>query len=204
MQTDLFSAPAGTASKVDLPGGELDLYRGWLPQAEANDCFSHLYSSLDWQQPLIVIGGEKKQIPRLQAWHGDEYSVAEYSGTRFEPAPWNRKLISLKDLIEIKTNTKYNSVLVNLYRNGADSVSWHADDEKELGGAPIIASLSLGATRPFALKPKAGGKTLRLELSHGDLLVMKGSTQRNWLHTIPKTTQVIGPRINLTFRYIFS
>lgn len=204
MQCNLFEQDADKPQSIGLKGGELELHRGWLESALATEYFNKLAAEVDWQQPEIWVAGQRHKIPRLQAWYGDENSVMEYSATRFYPTPWSKELISLKDLIENKTESSYNSVLVNLYRNGADGVGWHADDEKELGGRPVIASLSLGASRSFSLKPKAGGKSIKLELNNGDLIVMKGDTQRNWLHAVAKTSKKVGPRINLTFRYIFS
>lgn len=206
-QGDLFSEENFT--RVSLYGyGELDLYSGFLSEKDASKYFDVFFQELLWQQPEILVYGKFQRIPRLQAWYGDEGRAMTYSGTRFEPEPWRPQLLHIKNKIEAHTKRAFNSVLVNLYRNGLDSVGWHADDEIELGREPTIASLSLGATRKFSLKPKntqlANGaqKTMHLNLTSGDLLVMSGLTQEYWHHAVLKEDRITAPRINLTFRNI--
>jgi alkylated DNA repair dioxygenase AlkB len=142
--------------------------------------------------------GRRLPIPRLTAWHGQAGYV--YSGIRMAPAPWTPPLLELKDIAEALAGQPFNSVLLNLYRHGRDSVSWHADNEPGLGRNPVIASISLGAERRFQLKHRRTGERLSVDLAHGSCLIMAGATQHHWLHQLPKIAQPVGPRINLTFR----
>lgn len=142
--------------------------------------------------------GKLINIPRLTAWHGSE--IYTYSGIKNEARPWTECLLEIKTAIENHTWLEFSHCLLNLYRDGKDSISWHSDDEPELGPNPIIASLSLGATRKFQTKEKATGKITNYELKAGELLIMPPSFQKTHLHQIPKTTKAIGARINLTFR----
>jgi len=139
-------------------------------------------------------------IPRLTAWHGEKGYV--YSGIRLEPAPWNEPLLELEAIAEELAWAPFNSVLLNLYRDGRDSVSWHADNEPGLGYNPVIASVSLGAQRRFQLRHRRSGARVSLDLPHGSCLIMAGATQHHWLHQLPKTARPVGPRINLTFRHM--
>lgn len=140
--------------------------------------------------------------PRLSAWQGD--ATYAYSGLTLHPAPWTPQVEAVRRRIEAAAGDAFNSVLANLYRNGADRLGWHADDEPELGPAPVIASASFGAPRRFLLRPKRGGASVPIVLEPGSLLVMRGPTQRHWLHSIPPTRRPVGPRINLTFRRILA
>lgn len=163
-----------------------------------------LSEQITWQQQTLKIAGQDIALPRLTAWYGDAgYS---YSGIRMEPQPWIPILLVIKSAVEKEVDISFNSVLLNLYRNGNDSVSWHADDEKELGEAPVIASLSFGAERLFQLRRKDEQHSGHLDilLADGSMIVMAGQTQRYWLHRIPKTQKQVEPRINLTFRNILS
>jgi alkylated DNA repair dioxygenase AlkB len=208
-QSDLF-APLDKCEKIVLSEGCcLRLYKGWLATEVCQAAYDRLLAEIDWQQPNIHVYGRRLPIPRLQAWYGDPHAVMAYSGTHFTPQQWYPLLTNIKTAVETESKATFNSVLVNLYRDGKDGVGWHADDEPELGYQPIIASLSLGATRLFSLKhkkihSKAGftPKTVRLPLNSGDLLVMYGNTQREWLHAVNKSKGVCQPRINLTFRRI--
>jgi alkylated DNA repair dioxygenase AlkB len=137
-------------------------------------------------------------IPRLTAWHGEAGYV--YSGIAMQPAAWTPALLEIKRCAEHHAGQGFNSVLLNLYRDGRDSVSWHADNEPGLGRDPVIASLSLGATRRFQLKHRRNGLRVAIDLEHGSCLVMAGATQHHWLHQLPKTARPVGPRVNLTFR----
>jgi alkylated DNA repair dioxygenase AlkB len=139
--------------------------------------------------------------PRLTAWHGEPHAVYSYSGLRLTPAPWTGALLEIRERIAAHTGWTLDGVLLNLYRDGRDSMGWHADDEPELGPEPRIASASLGETRRFAMRRRGGGKPrLALDLDHGSLLLMSGPTQAHWQHAVPKTTQQVGVRVNLTFR----
>lgn len=145
-------------------------------------------------------------IPRLTAWYGEKDTTYVYSGIVLEPISWVEPLILIKNEIEHFSPVKFNSVLLNLYRNGNDSVAWHSDDEPELGQKPVIGSVSLGGTRRFMLKSKDNNnsESYSIDLTNGSFLLMAGDTQKYWLHQIPKTKKEIAPRINLTFRVIYN
>ena len=157
-------------------------------------------AGITWEQPELRIYGRKVLAPRMTAWFGD--GAYTYSGKRQEPAPMPTWVDAARQDIEALTGARFNSVLLNYYRDGRDSVSWHSDDEPEIGAEPTIASWSLGAARTFAVKPVASGERWSAPLGNGDLLIMSGRSQADYLHSVPKTTKPIGPRINLTFRYI--
>lgn len=202
-QTDLFaSAPERNWS---LPvGTRLELIEGFLPADLHAGLFQQLRESLQWEQSRIRIAGRSISIPRLNAWYGDADSRYSYSGTLFKPLPWTRTLLELRGEIERACGARFNSVLANLYRDGRDSVAWHADDEPELGPEPLIASLSLGATRRFRLKHRRDPSIPRIdtELADNTLLIMGGRLQHDWFHQVPKTRRPVAARINLTFRWI--
>ncbi|GAC1588184.1 MAG: alpha-ketoglutarate-dependent dioxygenase AlkB [Hymenobacter sp.] len=187
-----------------LPQAELLLDPAFLPAAEAAALLTQLTSGLAWEQRAIRLYGQLLPQPRLTAWHGDPAARYAYSGLTWEPRPWTPALLGLRQRLEAATGAQFNSVLLNLYRDGRDSMGWHADDEPELGPAPVIASLSLGATRRFRLRPRVGRAhaPVGLDLPSGSLLLMRGPTQRHWQHALPKTTRPIGPRLNLTFRWV--
>lgn len=146
--------------------------------------------------------GRMVDSPRLSAWIGDEEATYRYSGVPFAPRSWSSSLLALRDRVAEACGARFNSVLANLYRNGNDRMGWHSDDERELGAAPVIASVSLGAARSFRFRAKAGGDALAIELAHGSLLRMAGDTQRLYKHELPVRKRVAGPRINLTFRLV--
>ena len=178
--------------------GAVFLYPDALLQADADRLFAELRGGIAWRQEVATLMGRRVAIPRLTAWHGAAGYV--YSGIRLTPAPWTPPLLELKALAEQLAGQPFDSVLLNLYRDGRDSVSWHADNEPGLGRDPVIASLSLGAVRRFQLKHRRRPERLTLDLPHGSCLVMAGATQHHWLHQLPKTARPVGPRINLTFR----
>lgn len=178
--------------------GEACLIEHAVPSADADRLFEALRRLIAWRQEEAMIMGRKVPIPRLTAWHGEAGYV--YSGITMAPAPWTPALCELKACAERHAGQGFNSVLLNLYRDGRDSVSWHADNEPGLGRDPVIASLSLGATRRFHLKHRRSGERVALDLRHGSCLIMAGATQHHWLHQLPKTARAVGPRINLTFR----
>lgn len=190
----------------DLPikDGELLLCEHFYTADEAAALFEELKNELQWRQDSLRIAGREVAIPRLQAWYGDSGTDYAYSGLNLRSLPWNEVLLKIRNRLQNELTTPFNSVLANLYRDGNDSVSWHADDEPELGTNPIIASLSLGATRCFQLKrkKKSEQERLKLDLPGGSLLVMRGALQHNWYHAVLKTKLPVGERINLTFRYI--
>jgi alkylated DNA repair dioxygenase AlkB len=194
--------PIATAFETNLlpRDGEVYLIEGALPVTNADQAFTHLIDSIDWRHEQASLFGRKIPLPRLTAWYGDHgYS---YSGIDHEPEPFTPDLLVLKRSIERLTCASFNSVLINLYRNGQDSMGWHSDDEPSLGSEPEIASLSLGATRRFHLKHRTVDARLSFDLPHGSCLIMRGRCQSAWRHQLPKTKKTVGARINLTFRRI--
>ena len=188
---------------VPLPDDELYLLPRFLAQTEATRLFDALSAGLAWAPHRVRLFGREHLTPRLCAWYGDPGARYAYSGQALEPLPWPPALAHLRAQLKTTLGHAFNSVLCNLYRNGADSMGWHSDDEASLGPRPVIVSLSLGATRRFALRHRARRyRSVTLALGHGDLLVMAGDTQRHWQHAVPKTCQPVGPRINLTFRWV--
>jgi len=183
---------------------QLHYMDNFLSQEFATDLFKNLLREVSWQQESINVYGKRYLSPRLTAWYGDTNAYYIYSGIGHEPLPWTDTLSQLRSKIETLCNTTFNSVLLNLYRDGQDSVGWHSDDEAELGCYPVIASLSLGESRRFLLKPKKTGraKAFEIKLSSGSLLLMAGSLQHHWKHCVPRERKVQLPRINLTFRLI--
>ncbi|MFC5552174.1 alpha-ketoglutarate-dependent dioxygenase AlkB family protein [Massilia aerilata] len=196
---DLFSDEAKLQA-IPIEDGELALlHRLSMPLSNA-EIFARLVDETAWRHETIVVYGKRHLQPRLTAWHG-EASYA-YSGLRLEALPMTPLLAQLRSAVEAATGHRYNSVLLNYYRDGADSMGMHSDDEPELGPQPAIASLSYGASRTFILRHKRSKRTLKLELADGNLLLMAGSLQHHWLHGINKTAKPVGARLNLTFRYI--
>ncbi len=188
-----------------LNPGTLTVHESFLPQTLADHMLETLMSELNWSQPKLRMHGRWVPVPRMQVWMGDEASSYTYSNQVFKPEPWHPSVKSLKNTITRELGQSFNSVLCNLYRDGQDSVAWHADDEPELNPDAVIASYSLGATRSFQLKPKhdkSSGIRHRYFLPHNSLLVMTSDIQQAWLHQVPKTKKVDHPRINLTFREI--
>ena len=172
---------------------------------ESDKYLTDLLDEIPWQQDTLWIAGREIKVPRLQCWVGDHGSNYGYSGIRLEPKPWTDTVLTIKEHVESLTNEEFNSILLNYYRDGQDSVSWHADDEKELGRHPIIASVSFGAHRKFQLRPKAKDdkRRFQIELRHGSILLMGDTLQNKWLHQLPKISSLEEPRVNLTFRKIY-
>jgi alkylated DNA repair dioxygenase AlkB len=188
-----------------LPLADADL--AWDPQfldaAGADRAFAAVRDGVAWERHRIRLFGRELDVPRLSCWIGDPQAHYRYSGSDFEPRPWPPALLALRAGIEATCGTAFNSVLANRYRDGRDSMGWHSDDEPELGPAPVIASLSLGATRRFLLRHRRDANArLALELGPGSLLVMRGPTQANYRHALPRTARPVGERINLTFRLV--
>jgi alkylated DNA repair dioxygenase AlkB len=178
--------------------GEVFLLEHAIGQRDADRLLEDLAGAIAWRQEIATIMRRRVPIPRLTAWHGEAGYV--YSGIAMQPAAWMPPLLELKRCAEAHAGQAFNSVLLNLYRDGRDSVGWHADNEPGLGRNPVIASISLGATRRFQLKHRGSGERVAIDLSHGSCLIMAGATQHHWLHQLPKTARPVGPRINLTFR----
>ncbi len=188
---------------IPLPGADIGFDPDWLPAREADDLFDALLQAVPWEVHRIRLFGREVDSPRLSCWIGDPQARYRYSGTLFEPRSWPAALLPVRARLADELGVMFNSVLVNRYRDGRDAMGWHRDAEPELGPQPVIASLSLGATRRFGLKGNgADAPRLSLELAHGSLLVMRGATQANYRHALPRTAKVVGERINLTFRRI--
>lgn len=186
-------------------GGDLVYDPDFILPNEAKIYLNSLITQVVWEQKSSIIKGVSYKQPRLVAWYGDPGTTYTYSGSRNDPLNWIPLLLGLKERVERALNVVFNSVLANYYRNGNDSIGSHSDNEKELGDDPIIASLSFGSTRTFELKycdKKKNIPDIQLELSAGSLLVMRGTTQKFWKHSIPKNLSVKEPRVNLTFRKI--
>lgn len=182
--------------------GHAYLIEGFYAADAAQVLFETLLKELVWESEEIVVFGKRVPVPRLVCWYGDAEAVYRYSGVEHEPLAWTPSLQTIRERVTSTCNTAFNSVLGNLYRDGNDSMGWHADNEPELGPEPSIASLSLGATRLFKLCHNRSKETVDIGLESGSLLVMSGSLQSHWRHSVPKTQRAVGPRINLTFRRI--
>lgn len=184
--------------------GEVFLIESFIAHDEVSNIEQRLAHGLAWDEQFIRMFGKPVKVPRLTCWYGDPGAIYSYSGTRNIPLHWQPLLLSLKRSIELFSKHPFNSVLGNYYRNGNDSMGWHADKEKELGRNPFIASLSLGATRLFMLQHNKSKEIIKLDLSPGSLLLMGGALQHHWRHCLPKTKADNGERINLTFRNVRS
>ena len=187
----------------NLPDAEIEYYPNFFESTRANELFEKLKNEVPWQQDNITVFGKTHPQPRLTALFGNEGKPYSYSNIVMQPNAWNPLLMFIKNEIEEICQGNFTTVLLNYYRDGKDSNGWHADNEKELGRNPVIASVSFGAERFFHLQHNTiKEQKLKINLEHGSLLIMKGSTQHFWKHQIPKTAAAIGPRINLTFRII--
>ena len=201
--TDLPARSRAAGVALDLPDGEARYWPGAFETAEAAQLFEALRLGIEWRGEEILMFGRRVPVPRRVAWHGDPGASYTYSGTEHHPRPWMPELEYVRDRVAGLTGAAFNAVLLNLYRDGRDGMGWHADDEPELGPNPVIASVSLGATRRFCLRHRRR-KDLRLDLplAHGSLLLMSGATQHHWVHALPKAAVAVGERINLTFRRV--
>ena len=201
VQSSLFSS---IPQVFDLSGADICYYEDFIDNQQA--VYQALLEQLSWSQDTIQMYGKPVLIPRLNAWYGDKTASYSYSGLDLSPLKWTQDLLTLKDKVEDFLAARFNSVLANHYRDGDDSVAWHSDDEKELGGQPLIASLSFGANRRFSLRSRVNKQqpAVHIDLAGGSLLVMAGDTQRYWQHQLAKTTKPVAGRINLTFRTIIN
>ena len=179
-------------------------YEDFLTKEQAGNLFNDLLNNLGWTEESINMFGKTILVPRLVCWYGDKTATYRYSGITHNPLPWTRSLRDIKSKVETATKQTFNSVLGNLYRNENDSMGWHSDNEKELGDEPFIASLSLGEERIFKIKHKTSREQIKLALPSGSLVTMAGAFQKNWQHCVPKNTASKKPRINLTFRYVYT
>lgn len=192
-----------TATEELLPfDGSAVLHRQFFDINEATNLFEALADKIGWENHNIVMFGKKVPEPRLSAWHSVDDRPYTYSGLTRTPQPFTKVLHDIRVLCEAAAGARFNSVLVNLYRDGKDSMGWHSDDERENGINPVIASVSLGGERRFDLRHRTSKTTVRTVLTHGSLLVMSGETQHKWVHQVPRTARACEPRINLTFRWV--
>ena len=195
---DLFNT---ASSRNILPYDGVTIYYGKVfNQVEAQYYFDNLWRGIAWRNDELIMFGKHITTKRKVAWYGDSDYTYSYSNTTKQALPWIQELLAIKNKTEQITLEKYNSCLLNLYHNGGEGMSWHSDNEKELAQDGAIASLSFGAERKFSLKHKITGQTVSVILENGSLLLMKDTTQTHWLHSLPKTTVIKKPRINLTFR----
>ena len=186
------------------PAGWIRLWPDFLSKQKAEATFKQLAESLAWEQHAIRLFGRMVNQPRLTAFYGEQGVSYQYSSLKLSAIEWSGPLLKLACQVSDVTGESFNSVLCNFYRDGQDSMGWHADDEPELGDNPVIASVSLGASRRFDLKPKSDATDQKhsIWLESGSCLLMGGDLQHHWLHQIPKTKRIHEPRINLTFRWI--
>lgn len=190
--------------QIELADGELWIQDEFFDYQTGIKYFEEFVLKTNWKQPKIRMGSRVIKSPRLSAWHGDPGAVYTYSGLENKPQKWTPTLNEIRDKLEAATGICFNSVLMNLYRDGKDSMGWHRDNEPELGTNPVIASISLGASRKFSMR-HVRDKSLKWEymLGHGSALIMSGATQQNWKHCVPKKPSLALMRINLTFRKIY-
>lgn len=202
--TDLFHSGEARTQVFNAPDAVLVLHESFFNQQEANHYYTTFLQQAHWQQHEITVYDKTHLTPRLTAWYGN--SDLHFSGRTLNPHPWMPELLQIKERVEKTSGAAFNSVLLNLYRNGRDGVGWHRDNEKEFGTNPVIASVSFGETRPFRLRHKFRKDLGQIEipLTHGSFLLMAGATQHFWEHSIPKTAKDIRPRINLTYRFIYA
>lgn len=188
---------------LDVPEAEILFYPAFFSSTDADRLLDELVRTTEWRQDSMKMFGESKPLPRLTAWYGDPGARYVYSGIVNHPLPWTEALTEVKNAVTAASGVPFNGVLLNRYRSGKDSMGWHSDDEPEFGEDPVIASVSFGGTRTFQLKHKRRKELkARIELTHGSLLIMRGGTQANWLHQVPKTARPVEERLNLTFRRI--
>jgi len=188
---------------VSLPAELLEYIPGLFSMAESIALMKDFISNVSWQQRTVTMYGKQIITPRLTAWYGDKGKDYTFSGTKFAPLPWTKELLQIRGKVEQIADVTFNTVLLNYYRDGNDSVAWHSDDEYELGIKPVIASVSLGQTRRFDVRHKTDHqKKYSVNLENGSLLLMRGDLQHSWEHRIAKSTKPLKERVNLTFRII--
>jgi alkylated DNA repair dioxygenase AlkB len=199
---DLFNQTPDPSRNLLPKDGIVQYFGRLFTTAVANEYYEKLMQNIEWKNDQAIIYGKLIITKRKVAWYGDAAFDYTYSNTTKLALPWTPELLALKSIIEEKTGEQFNSCLLNLYHNGDEGMAWHSDAEKALKKNGAIGSMSFGAERKFAFKHKESKETVSLILEHGSLLVMKGTTQTNWLHRLPPTKLVSKPRINLTFRMI--
>jgi alkylated DNA repair dioxygenase AlkB len=200
----LFNEYRASNNNILNQDGIVNYYGKILSPEDANQYFDLLMRNIQWENDDLVFFGKHVTTKRQAAWYGDSEYLYTYSNSTKRALAWINELFELKQIVEKYAGTKFNSCLLNLYHNGNEGMGWHSDDEGSLGKNNTIASLSFGAERKFSFKHKQTKQTVSIVLEHGSLLIMKGATQSNWLHSLPKSKNITQPRINLTFRTIRS
>lgn len=186
-----------------LPVDLVEYHAGFIDSTTSQRLLNHFIQTVPWKQSTRLMWGKEVLTPRLTAWFGDNVTYAHTAEGRYVTRPWTKELLALKAMVEPMCGRCFNSVLLNYYRDGNDSVAWHADDEPELGTDPVIASVNFGQVRRFDVRHKQKHQLKYfVDLEHGSLLIMKGNLQHEWEHRVAKSTQPMKARINLTFRLI--
>jgi len=198
--TDIFTSNTPKKTVFDVPDADLMLYEGFFTKEESDAYYNFLLANTRWKEADLTVYDKTHIIPRMISWYEDKTNP----GAHQNGPDWTPELLTIKKRVEVETNFTFNSVLLNLYRNGKDGVGWHSDRTENFGQNQIIASVSFGETRLFRLRHKTRKdlRMLEIPLTHGTLLLMAGTTQTHWEHHIPKTAKDILPRINLTFRQV--
>ncbi len=201
-QINMFNVEFNSKKNLLPKDGMVNYFGSIFSTAEANRYYENLLNKIDWKNDEAIIYGKKIITKRKVAWYGDKEFEYTYSKITKKASLWTPELLELKRTVEEKSSETFNSCLLNLYHSGEEGMAWHSDAEKDLKKNGAIASVSFGAARKFAFKHKETKETISLNLEHGSLLIMKGTTQTHWLHRLPPTTKVNTPRVNLTFRTI--
>jgi alkylated DNA repair dioxygenase AlkB len=185
-----------------LEGADVRIAPHWLPAEFADDLLVRLIGEVDWQREELRLFGRVHEVPRRIAWQGEPGASYRYSGVTHVAQGWTPAVREIRERLQAELEgERFDGVLLNLYRDGRDAMGWHSDDERDLGADPLIASVSLGAVRPFRMRRRdKTGETATRDMPHGSLLVMSGSTQANWQHCLPRRKRIDAPRVNLTFR----
>lgn len=198
----LFDFPNDKSKNLLPHDGSVYYYGKIIDETQSNYFFENLLKTIKWENDKAIIYGKTLITKRKVAWYGDLGFEYTYSNTTKKALEWTPELLILKNIIEQKTCESFNSCLLNLYHTGEEGMAWHSDAEKDLKKNGAIASVSFGAERKFMFKHKITKETVSLFLENGSLLIMKDTTQTNWLHKLPPSTKIVKPRINLTFRTI--
>jgi alkylated DNA repair dioxygenase AlkB len=201
-QLSMFDAPRPPGDKILITDGAYRFVPNFYAKSVADHYFKVLLSEITWKQEHMLMYGRTINFPRLTAWYGDNDKPYSFSGITLTPLPWTDALLAIREDLERLSDKQFNSVLLNRYRDGNDSISWHTDAEPELGKNPVIASVNFGAERVFQLRHMKTGERIDIPLSHGSVLIMEDQLQHFWQHQVPKTKKPLTERINLTFRYI--
>ena len=181
---------------------ELELIDGFYDTGECERIYRRLVQEQNWPDNRYIVAGRQFTLPRLQTWHADPGIRYSYSNNLLQTRSWTPLLSGIRTQVESSLNFRFNSVLVNWYRNGDDYVGWHADNEQELGEQPFIASLTFGAERHLQFRHKKSSEQGRILLRNGSLLIMQPDFQHHWLHSVPIDQNLVEGRINLTFRKV--